>query len=93
MKKLLLGICLFGFSVMALAEVSAADVRAVQNARNQACSSGSSRDCYAAMQQENKVSNQLHQEMGASMNRGEYGDQRRTRIQEEERWRQEVRNR
>jgi hypothetical protein len=91
--KSLLAVCLLGFSTVALAEVTAADVREANNAMSRACSNGESRECGAAYGRQQAVSNQLHKEMAESLNRGEYGDQRRTRIQEEERWRQEVRNR
>lgn len=91
--KLLIATCLLCFSTVAFAQVTAADVREANDAMSRACSNGESRECGAAYARQRAVSNQLHQEMGDSMNRGEYGDQRRTRIQEEERWRQEVRNR
>ncbi len=91
--KLIFALYLICFSTLSSAEVTAADVRAAGNARNQACTSGSSRDCSAAVNREQSVNNQLNQEIGASLNRGEYGDQRRVRIQEEERWREEARRR
>lgn len=92
--RLLYAICLLGFSTVALADVTAADVRASTSQMNQACgNSGSSSACGEAVRQNQNMSNQLNREIGASLNRDEYGDQRRVRVQEEERWREEARRR
>jgi len=93
--KLILALYLIRFSTLSSAEVTAADVRGATNAMMQACGGGGSgsRECSAALTREQNVNNQLNQEIGASLNRGEYGDQRRVRIQEEERWREEARRR
>ncbi len=89
--KILLAIYLICFSSLSLADVTAADVRGATNAMMQACGGGgsSSRECSAAVNREQAVNNQLNQEIGASIN----GGQRRVRVQEEERWREEVRRR
>lgn len=90
MKKLI-AVTMLLISSSALADVSARDIQNADRELARACNSGSNSACANAGRQRQAVSQQLNQELAATLTRTPDENRRRNQVIQEEKWREESR--